>query len=120
MSEQRNQVRMWLDRLHYIVSACTLALLMWLFSSVHQDGINNAVFTETLTNISHTITALDTRVTVLESIRIEIAKSHYTKPEVESLVDRSIRPLQKDINRIEESSRRVEQKVDKIYEVVKK
>lgn len=118
--EQRNTMRMWLDRLHYIISACTLLLLSWLFTTVQIGDKNDAVFVEALDNVSKTMSSLDMRVTVLEAIRIEIAKSHYTKPEVESLVDRSIRPLQKDINRVEESSRRVELKVDKIYEAVKK
>lgn len=117
MSEQRSSARVWLDRAHYLTSACTLALLIWLFNTVHTGDKNDAVFQETLLNVNNSITQLNTRVTVLETIRIEIAKSHYTKPEVESLVDRSIRPLQRDIVRLENS---VTARLDKIYDEVKK
>lgn len=117
MSEQRSQLRMWIDRINYLVSACTLAVLIWLFATVQTGDKNDAVFKETLLNINKTMSSLITRVTILETIRIEIAKSHYTKPEVESLVDRSIRPLQRDIIRLEQT---LSTRLDKIYDEVKK
>lgn len=120
MTENRNTLRIWSDRIHRVLGVITTAAVIWIFTQAHVADKNDAVFMETLENINKTLSQHETRLSVIEQIRIELARSHYTKPEVESLVDRSIRPLQKDVNRVEESTRRVERKVDKILDMVKK
>jgi hypothetical protein len=117
MPEQRNPARMWMDRLHYITSACTLAFIVWIASTAQTSDKNDAVFRETLLNINSTITSLNTRISILETIRIEIAESHYKKPEVQRLVDGAVAPLQRDFNRFERSTNA---RLDKIYDEVKK
>lgn len=115
--ERRNDFRKWSDRVHRILGVITAAAVLWIFTQAHETSKDNAVLNETLENINKSISSLNTRVTVLETIRIEIAKSHYTKPEVESLVDRSIRPLQRDIVRLENN---LTSRLDKIYDELKK